>query len=234
MTHKKVDLLVVDDEWNMRNLIKLYLDKQDWSITEAATGTEALAKLQHQSFDLVILDVMMPGMDGWEVCQLIRKKWDIPILLLTARNETKDKVHGLNLGADDYLTKPFEPDELIARIHALLRRARVTTSTDERTIRLDGITINPDSRQVFVNGKEVFFTPKEFDLLYLLAKNPTRVYSRETLLEQVWGHDFFGDQRTVDQHIKNIREKVKKCGSSFNPIKTVWGVGYKIQRIDDV
>ncbi|SDJ24733.1 response regulator transcription factor [Alteribacillus bidgolensis] len=222
-------ILVVDDEWNMRNLLRVYLGQEDFQITEAANGEEAFAKLASQAFDLVILDLMMPGVDGWEVCARIRQTSQVPILMLTARTETKDKVQGLNLGADDYLTKPFEPEELVARVNALLRRVSIDYSehTSSDILTFQDITIDPEKREVFVHDQVVDLTPKEFDLLYVLAKRPGRVFAREVLLNQVWGDDYFGDLRTVDTHVKKIREKVRKAGAASNPIETVWGVGYK-------
>lgn len=231
---QKVNILIVDDEWNMRNLLKHFLHKENWNIEEASSGIEALDKINKGNYHLVILDVMMPELNGWEVCSRVREQSNVPILLLTARNETRDKVQGLNLGADDYLTKPFDKEELVARINALLRRVMVDRQkVMEESINIGDISIKSASREVFVNGGQVTLTPKEFDVLYILAKNPNRAFSREVLLEQVWGHDFLGDFRTVDQHIKNIRDKVKKAGCSFNPIQTVWGLGYKLQGKDD-
>lgn len=232
MESRPIKILVVDDEWNMRNLMKMYLQNQGWLISEASDGKEAIEMIKKESFHLMILDIMMPGMDGWEVCRHVREEEenDIPILLLTARNETKDKVQGLNLGADDYLTKPFDMEELIARIHALLRRHRFSHSFENKMI-IGEVTILPDSREVVLhNGNSVLLTPKEYDVLYLLAKHPNKAFARNDLLDRVWGYDFEGDARTVDQHIKNIREKLKKSGCTFNPIKTVWGLGYQIQR----
>ncbi|GED32430.1 MULTISPECIES: response regulator transcription factor [Brevibacillus] len=230
----KLQVLVVDDEWNMRNLLRIYLAKNGFDVTEATNGYEALTLFNERSFDLIILDLMMPDVDGWEVCAKIREKKDTPIIMLTARNETKDKVKGLQIGADDYLVKPFEPEELIARVFALLRRVSISEPTTVRkTITHHDMSISPEERQVLVKGEPVEFTPKEFDLLLLLAEQPGRVYNRDLLLENIWGHDYFGDIRTVDTHVKNIREKVRKAGLSYNPIQTVWGVGYKFQGIDD-
>lgn len=230
----KLQVLVVDDEWNMRNLLRIYLAKNGFDVTEATNGYEALTLFNERSFDLIILDLMMPDVDGWEVCAKIREKKDTPIIMLTARNETKDKVKGLQIGADDYLVKPFEPEELIARVFALLRRANISEPTTVRkTITHNDMSISPEERQVLVKSEPVEFTPKEFDLLLLLAEQPGRVYNRDLLLENIWGHDYFGDIRTVDTHVKNIREKVRKAGLSYNPIQTVWGVGYKFQGIDD-
>ncbi|MDT8900133.1 response regulator transcription factor [Anaeroselena agilis] len=223
-------VLVVDDEQNMRDLIRIYLHRQGWSVREASNGLEALEIISRETVHLVILDIMMPGLDGWEVCRRIRETSNIPVLLLTARNATKDKIHGLNLGADDYLTKPFEMEELVARAHAILRRASSQDGTASEAVQFGEIAINLSSRQIKVNGNIVHLTPKEFELLLLLASNPDKVFSRETLLDRIWGIDFYGDFRTIDQHIKNIRDKLKKGGCTFNPIKTVWGFGYQMQR----
>ncbi len=232
LQNKPIKILVVDDEWNMRNLMKMYLQRQGWLISEASDGKEAIEIIKKESFHLMILDIMMPGMDGWDVCRYVREEEEngIPILLLTARNETKDKVQGLNLGADDYLTKPFDIEELIARIHAILRRHHSSQSLENK-IHIGEITILPESREVIVNNDHsVLLTPKEYDVFFLLAKHPQKAFERSDLLDKVWGYDFEGDARTVDQHIKNIREKLKKSGCTFNPIKTVWGLGYQIQR----
>ncbi|BCJ88355.1 response regulator transcription factor [Effusibacillus dendaii] len=231
----KVRVLVVDDEWNMRNLLRIYLAKNGFEVTDATNGEEALEWIGKQSFDLVVLDVMMPNMDGWQVCSKIRETENIPILMLTARTETKDKVHGLRLGADDYLTKPFDPEELVARVFALLRRSRVTETDDSqaRTILHPDLKIDLEGRKVLVKNKPVEFTPKEFDLLYVLAANPQRVFTRDNLLERIWDLDYLGDVRTIDTHVKNVREKVRRAGLSYVPIQTVWGVGYKFQEPED-
>jgi two-component system response regulator ResD len=227
----KIEVLVVDDEWNMRNLLRIYLSKNGFGVTEARNGHEALKLVDQKSFDIIILDVMMPDIDGWEVCGKIRETKQTPILMLTARTETKDKVRGLNSGADDYLVKPFEPEELIARVYALLRRSNLSESVNVNSKRLilEEMAIDPEGRQVLIHERSVDFTPKEFDLLYLLASSSQRAFSRELLLEQVWGGNYYGDVRTVDTHVKNIREKVRKAGLSYIPIQTVWGVGYKFQ-----
>jgi two-component system response regulator ResD len=227
----KIEVLVVDDEWNMRNLLRIYLSKNGFEVTEAPNGHEALKQVQQRSFDVIILDIMMPDIDGWEVCSKIRETMQTPILMLTARTETKDKIRGLNLGADDYLVKPFEPEELVARVYALLRRSNPSESVHVNLNRLilKEMTIDPEGRQVLVHERSVDFTPKEFDLIFLLASSSQRAFSRELLLEQIWGGNYYGDIRTVDTHVKNIREKVRKAGLSYNPIQTVWGVGYKFQ-----
>lgn len=223
-------ILIVDDERNMRDLIKIYLQRQGWAVIEASSGLEALDIISRETIHLVILDIMMPELNGWQVCERIRETSNIPILLLTARNTTKDKIHGLNLGADDYLTKPFEMEELVARVQAILRRASAHSMVTSEKISVDEITIDLASKQVKVNDNIVHLSHKEFELLLLLASNPYKLFSREVLLDRIWGIDFYGDFRTIDQHIKNIRYKLKKGGCSFNPIRTVWGFGYQLQR----
>ncbi|MGG1555479.1 response regulator transcription factor [Paenibacillus ferrarius] len=232
---QKFQILVVDDEWNMRNLLRIYLTKNSYEVTEARNGHEALTLVANLEFDVIILDVMMPEMDGWEVCSKIRETKQTPILMLTARTETKDKVHGINVGADDYLVKPFEPEEMIARVFALLRRSQMFDAgvMSNKTIKHPDLTIDPVGREVFMLNKSIDFTPKEFDLLYLLADQSKRAFTREALLTQVWGQDYFGDIRTVDTHVKNIRDKARKVGLSYNLIQTVWGVGYKFQGTDE-
>lgn len=231
---KKLHILVVDDDWKLRNLLRIYLSKEGFDTVEAVDGSEAVLKIKNQSFDLVILDVMMPHMDGWQVCRWIREKQSVPILMLTALAETKEKVQGLELGADDYLTKPFDPEELIARVHALIRRASVvlSTPTGNHVLNFPALTIDSDGRQVFVHDESIDFTQKEFDLLSTLATNSGKVLSRERLIEKIWGYDFEGDARVVDLHIKNIREKLKNAGLSNSPIQTAWGIGYKFSSED--
>ncbi|MDF2923444.1 MAG: transcriptional regulator [Paenibacillaceae bacterium] len=224
MTNRKV--LVIDDEWNMRNLLRIYLRKEGYEVTEAASGREGLERIGSTSFDLILLDVMMPDQDGWQVMEKLRALTAAPVLMLTARAETKDKVQGLGLGADDYVTKPFEPEELIARVHALIRRSALT-GADLPKLEFPGLVIYPESRQVLIHGRTVDFTPKEFDMLTVFAQNPQRAYTRETLVELMWGNDYQGETRVIDFHVKNIREKVQKAGLAYNPIQTVWGVGYK-------
>ena len=230
----KLQVLIIDDEWNVRNLLRIYLAKNDFEVKEARNGYEGVQMADQHSFDLIILDVMMPDLDGWEVCRKIRETKTTPILMLTARTESKDKVKGLTIGADDYLVKPFDSDELMARVFALLRRSKISHSTTvHNVIAHADLTIDPDGRQVLVKEKLVEFTPKEFELLLVLAEQPRRAFERETLLQKVWGSDYFGDFRTVDTHVKNIREKVRKAGLSYNPIQTIWGVGYKFQWEDE-
>ncbi|CAM4421836.1 response regulator transcription factor [Paenibacillus tarimensis] len=195
----KLQILVVDDEWNMRNLLRVYLTKNGFQVSEAANGHEALQVIERGSYDLILLDVMLPDMDGWEVCKRVRQTKQTPIIMLTARTETKDKVQGFTLGADDYVVKPFEPDELIARIFALLRRAnsKETDLFPISQIEYNDLLISSEARQVKVKDRPVDFTPKEFDLLRFLAEHPNRAFTRDICLEQVWGEEFFGDTRTV-------------------------------------
>ncbi|NGM84236.1 response regulator transcription factor [Paenibacillus sp. 7124] len=225
----KLQVLIVDDEWNMRNLLRIYLMKEGFQIKEAATGLEALSMVKKHSFDIILLDVMMPDMDGWQVCKVIRETETVPILMLTARTETKDKIHGLGIGADDYLTKPFDSEELLARMYSLIRRSTITQTSQPQQLALEfpQMTIFPDAREIRIQAELVDFTPKEFDLLVLLAQCRQRAFSREELVERLWGFDYEGEVRVVDTHIKNIREKLQKAGMTYNPIQTVWGVGYK-------
>lgn len=234
----KKKLLIVDDEWNMRNLLKIYL-MNEFEIEEATDGENAVVLLKETSFDLVILDIMMPGMDGWTVCEKVRKFNKIPILMLTARSDIKDKVHGFEIGADDYLVKPFEPEELLARIKALLRRSELNNEAGEKAgtalLSYGGgfLQIDQDGHSASVEGKQLELTPKEYKLLYNLASNPKRVFTREVLLDALWGYNDFRDTRTVDSHVKNIRIKIKESGSEYNPFQTVWGVGYKFNAPDE-
>lgn len=225
----KLQILVVDDEWNMLNLLRIYLMKEGFEVKEASSGMEALTMIDQHEFDLVLLDVMMPDMDGWQVLKVIRAKSNVGVLMLTARSETKDKVYGLGMGADDYLTKPFEPEELIARVFSLIRRSVITQSSvaQEQTLDFPDFRILPDAREIYIHDQSVDFTPKEFDLMVVLAGNQHRVYSREDLVNLIWGYDYDGDYRSVDTHVKNIREKLQRAGLVYNPIQTVWGVGYK-------
>lgn len=226
MEQKKI--LIVDDEWNMRNMLHIYLLKNGFQPLVAKNGLEALKMLEKYNIDLIILDLMMPDMDGIEVCSIIRKTKPTPIIMLTARSDTKDKVEGLNVGADDYLTKPFQSEELIARVKALLRRENYKTDYEQNHfIQYKDFEIDPDGRQLFIQNEHIETTLKEFSLLYFLASHPGKVFTREQLLYQVWGDDFFGDERTVDSHIKSIRAKFRQAGVLDNIIHTVWGLGYK-------
>lgn len=229
----KYEVLIVDDEWNMRNLLKIYLTQAHCRVIEAQNGNEALALMHkyNQTIHLVILDIMMPDMDGWEVCKEIRKHFSLPILMLTARTDVKDVVRGLNEGADDYLTKPFAPEELLARVNALLRRTHTEGKHEQRLLFKD-LIIDRASWTVYVNDQNVHLTPKEFELLLLLATHPNRVFTRDVLLNRVWGPEQFRDDRTVDTHVKNIREKIRKKGLSYDPIQTIWGVGYQFEQVE--
>lgn len=227
----KKSILIVDDEWEMRNLLAIHL-KKEYDVTECASGKEAVLVIQKRTVDLILLDVMMPDMDGWETCRVIRERHAMPILMLTARNEVKDKVRGLEIGADDYLVKPFDPEELLARVKALLRRSDVQTPLSEDSPVTFGngfFTINRQSYEVFINGEKLDLTPKEYEFIETLALSPKRVFTRYMLLDRLWGFADRRDTRTVDSHVKNIRTKIREAGTRYDPIQTVWGVGYKFQ-----
>lgn len=224
-------ILIVEDEKYMLKLLSIHLGKE-YRVVEAKDGAQALEYLKRQSYDLIILDIMLPYVDGWIICQKVREKDDTPILMLTARQELSDKVKGFEIGADDYLVKPFEFDELKARVKALLRRSERINNKSQpdlhTLIYLNGLfQLNLESRQLFVNQQLVELTAKEFDLLAMLASSPARVYTRELLLDQIWELDESRDLRIVDTHIKNIRTKIKKVEKEIKLIQTVWGVGYK-------
>ena len=221
-------IMVVDDDYNINQLIKLYLEKEGFTVEPYEEGTEALKSFKANPPSLVVLDIMLPGMDGWDICREIRKSSDVPIIMLTAKGETFDKVLGLELGADDYIVKPFDPKELIARIKAVLRRHKPAAFGITKEVTYPNLTVNLSNYTVTYHGKELEFPPKELELLYFLASNPNKVFTREQLLEQVWGFDFFGDSRTVDVHIKRIREKLQNADDNWQ-IRTVWGVGYKFE-----
>jgi two-component system response regulator ResD len=221
-------ILVVDDEWAMRNLLKLHLSGS-YNIIEASNGSEALSKFSND-IDLVLLDIMMPDINGWDVCKKMRNNSQIPILILTARGDITDKAQSFGSGADDYLVKPFNIEELLLRINALIRRSSYNIKIENQvhhSLTHKELKINTEERRVTVHDSILELTPKEFDLLVYLASNPNKVFSREQLLDQIWGIHEVLDYRTVDTHIKNIREKLRRNKLSFNPIKTVWGVGYK-------
>ncbi|MCI8404855.1 MAG: response regulator transcription factor [Clostridia bacterium] len=226
MTNNKV--LIVDDDENIVELIKLYFEKDSFDTAAANNGKKAVELFKSEAPSIVILDVMMPEMDGWQVCREIRRISNIPIIMLTAKGETFDKVLGLELGADDYMVKPFEPKELIARVKAVLRRSESKETTAEKEVVFPNLTINLSNYELKINGGIVEIPPKELELLYFLASNPNRVFTREQLLEEVWGFDYFGDSRTVDVHIKRLREKLEDVEANWQ-LKTVWGVGYKFE-----
>lgn len=221
----------MDDEKKIRDLIKLFLQNEGFAVKNSSSGQQALDHLNSNQYDLVILDLMMPGIDGWEVCRQIRKNSEIPIIMLTARNDEVDRVIGLELGADDYIVKPFSPREMVARVKAVLRRttkAEKLSSNISSKLTFNNISIDPDSREISCCEKKIILTPKEFDLLLYLARSPGRAYSREQLLENVWGYDYFGDLRTVDTHINRLRDKLHQ-DNDHKYIATVWGVGYKFE-----
>ena len=221
-------ILLVDDDPNIRQLVNLYLVKEGFEVIMASRGDEALKLFKESPPNLMLLDIMLPGMDGWQVCREVRKVSNIPIIMLTAKDETFDKVLGLELGADDYVVKPFDMKELVARIKAVSRRFQAA-DTPERELAFPGLTINIDQYTVKYMGRELEMPPKELELLYFLASHPGMVFTREQLLEQVWGYDYFGDSRTVDVHVKRLREKLTEGEKLGWMIKTVWGVGYKFE-----
>ena len=222
-------VLIVEDDRNIAELLQMYLEKEGYAVTIANDGGQGLAKFRAIKPDMVLLDVMMPVMDGWEVCKAIRAEAQTPIIMLTAKSETSDKVQGLRSGADDYITKPFEMREVLARVEAVLRRTS-GNSADKKARRLvfDKLTIDMDAFELTVDGKKVDTPPKEMELLFFLASSPNRVYTRNQLLDEVWGFDYFGDSRTVDVHVKRLREKLEDVSSEWS-LKTVWGVGYKFE-----
>ena len=224
-----ISVLVVEDDRNIADLLQLYLEKEGYSVTLAFDGGEGLSKFRALQPDLVLLDVMMPVSDGWTVCKTIRAESQTPVIMLTAKSETDDKVTGLKLGADDYITKPFEMKELLARIEAVLRRAdRVAAESSDRRLTFDKLVIDMDAFELIIDGKKVDAPPKEMELLFYLASSPNRVYTRNQLLDEVWGFDYFGDSRTVDVHVKRLREKLENISPNWS-LKTVWGVGYKFE-----
>ena len=221
-------ILLVDDDPNIRQLVNLYLQKEGFEVTMADRGDEALKMFKASPPNLILLDIMLPGMDGWQVCREVRKISNIPIIMLTAKDETFDKVLGLELGADDYVAKPFDMKELVARIKAVSRRFQAADAPEKELV-FPGLTININQYTVMYMGKELEMPPKELELLYFLASHPGMVFTREQLLEQVWGYDYFGDSRTVDVHVKRLREKLTEGEKLGWQIKTVWGVGYKFE-----
>ncbi len=224
----KQTILVVDDDPNIAQLVKLYLEKEGYEVNVETRGDDAVAAFQKNPPNLMLLDIMLPGMDGWQVCRAIRQTSNIPIIMLSAKDETFDKVLGSELGADDYITKPFEGKELVARVKAVLRRAG-PAETEKDILSFPGLSISLEKYEVYYQGKLLDMPPKELEVLYFLASHQNRVFTREQLLEQVWGFDFFGDSRTVDVHIKRLREKLQDSETLGWQIRTVWGVGYKFE-----
>jgi two-component system, OmpR family, response regulator ResD len=236
---KDVKILVVDDEERIRRLLKMYLEREDYQIDEAEDGNEALAKAIANDYDVILLDLMMPGKDGIEVCRELREKKATPVIMLTAKGEEVNRVQGFEVGTDDYIVKPFSPREVVLRVKALLRRSSKTSylqtdTTTKDVIVFPHLTIDNDAHRVLADGKEVSLTPKEYELLYFLAKSPDKVFDREQLLKEVWHYEFFGDLRTVDTHVKRLREKLNKVSEeAAKMIVTVWGVGYKFEVINE-
>lgn len=225
---EKTKILIVDDEERIREMLREYTSMEGFDIDEASDGNEALTLFKHSKYSLVILDVMMPKMDGWTVCREIRKTSQVPVIMLTARGEEYDKLFGFELGVDDYIVKPFSPKELLARMKAIIRRSASAGNNDVsgNRVSFDGLIIEFNSRNVYVDGNSVSLTPKEYELLTFFVQNPNRVFSRDQLLNSVWGYDFIGDDRTVDTHVKMLRESL---GDYRKFIVTVWGTGYKFE-----
>ena len=222
-------VLVADDDKNICELLRLYLVKEGFQVVLAGDGEEALARFSAENPDIILLDEMMPRLDGWQVCREIRKKSECPIIMITATGETFDKVLGLELGADDYVVKPFETKEIVARIKAVLRRTgKSAAENDIKEVSYDKLVVNMTKYELKVDGKVVDTPPKELELLYHLASNPNRVYTRDQLLDEVWGFEYYGDSRTVDVHVKRLREKLEGVSDKWT-LKTVWGVGYKFE-----
>jgi two-component system, OmpR family, response regulator ResD len=240
MKNKQIKILVVDDEERIRRLLKMYLEREEYAIEEADNGDDALKKALENDYDLILLDLMLPGKDGIEVCKEIREKKATPIIMLTAKGEEANRVQGFEVGTDDYIVKPFSPREVVLRVKALLRRAansiylQTNTTTAKDVLIFPHLTIDNDAHRVTADGKEVSLTPKEYELLLFLAKSPDKVFDREHLLKEVWHYEFFGDLRTVDTHIKRLREKLNKVSPiAAKMIVTVWGVGYKFEVVNE-
>lgn len=223
-------ILVVDDDKNICELLRLYIEKEGFSVLMAHDGRKALDVFNEETPDLVLLDIMLPELDGWQVCRAIRKSSQCPIIMLTAKGETPDKVLGLDLGADDYVVKPFEAKEVVARVRAVLRRTQKNEDED-KIVKYDKLCINLVNYELLVDGKKVETPPKEMELIYHLASNPNRVFTRNQLLDEVWGFDYYGDSRTVDVHVKRLREKLEGVSEKW-ALKTVWGVGYKFEVVN--
>ena len=222
-------ILIVDDDENICELLRLYLEKDGFKTVTAVDGQEAITAAEKHNPDLILLDIMLPRLDGWQVCREIRKTSDTPIIMLTAKGETFDKILGLELGADDYISKPFNTKEVIARIKAVLRRSGDKDKSGQiKEVRFDKLKVNLTNYELVVNDLKIDTPPKELELIYHLASNPNRVYTRDQLLDEVWGFDYYGDSRTVDVHVKRLREKLENISEEWS-LKTVWGVGYKFE-----
>lgn len=232
MANGTTTVLIVDDEERIRRLLKLYLQKEDYQTEEAEDGTTALEMIMKKDYDIVLLDIMLPGMDGLEIINKVRQYKEVPIIMITARGEEAERVEGFRAGADDYIVKPFSPREVMLRVAAVLKRTRVE-KPETIVISYPNLEIYPDSRLVLAEGEPLTLTPKEFELILYLAQNPEKVFTRETLLKEVWRYDYFGDLRTVDTHVKRLREKLqRKSKSVAKMIVTVWGTGYKFSPLD--
>ena len=225
---QKEKILVVDDEKNICDLLRMYLEKEGYSVAMAHNGVDAVSMFNSENPDLVLLDIMLPQLDGWQVCREIRKTSEKPIIMLTAKDEVFDKVLGLELGADDYVTKPFDTKEIIARIKAVLRRTSAVKEADIKEVKYDKLSVNLTNYEMKVDGVVVDTPPKELELIYYLASNPDRVFTRDQLLDDVWGFDYYGDSRTVDVHIKRLRDKLKGVSEEWE-LRTIWSVGYKFE-----
>ena len=223
-----ISVLVIEDDRNIAELLQLYLEKEGYAVTVAGDGLQGVEKFRAIHPDLVLLDIMLPRLDGWEVCRRIRQESRCPVIMLTAKSEVDDKIQGLKTGADDYITKPFEMKEVLARIEAVLRRSQPEAEQPARRLTFDNLVIDMDAFELTVAGKKVDTPPKEMELLYYLASKPNRVFTRNQLLDEVWGFDYFGDSRTVDVHVKRLREKLEGASDSWC-LKTVWAVGYKFE-----
>lgn len=219
-------ILIVEDEANIRELLRLYLEREGYTVLEAENGVEGIKKWKSDKPDMLLLDVMMSVMDGWAVCREIRAESDVPIIMLTAKGETADRVSGLEMGADDYIVKPLEMPEVIARVRAVFRRMAPDDALEK--LSFDNLVIDKQAYDLVIKGKRVDAPPKEIELLYFLASSPNRVFTRAQLLDDVWGFDYFGDTRTVDVHVKRLREKLEGVSDKWE-LKTVWGVGYKFE-----
>ena len=224
-------MLIAEDDSNIAVLLRLYMEKEGFEVTIAPDGGEAMRLYRTVRPHIILLDVMMPVMDGWQICNEIRRESDVPIIMLTARGETDDKINGLESGADDYIVKPFEMREVIARVNAVMRRTLPTETTEQKIVTYENLMVDLDSYQLMIRDRMVEAPPKEIELLYFLASNPHKVFTREQLLSQVWGFEYSGDSRTVDVHIKRLREKLEGVSNKWI-LKTVWGVGYKFELID--
>lgn len=235
MADQQKKILIVDDEERIRRLLRMYLEKEGFIIEEAEDGENALKLGSEKDYDLILLDLMLPGMDGIEVCEKLRQQKSTPIIMLTAKGEENNRVQGFEAGADDYVVKPFSPREVIHRVKAVLRRSSATAylsndSMSSNNIVFPSLLIEHDAHRVTAGGEEVSLTPKEYELLHYLASSPDKVFSREDLLKDVWNYEFFGDLRTVDTHVKRLREKLNRVSSEAAlMITTVWGVGYKLE-----